>query len=134
MLLLLLFGLVMLVAALPSPNSTNIHAGRTDSETSVDSRSTSCFPALDFKMPSHVPDSLEGWWCDAADEYAFVGFSYEVTACEKSMQLLNHRFTHVLALYTGQSLGQLRSEFRDIRKTFNSRYVRLYGACDRKGF
>ncbi|EIM79162.1 uncharacterized protein STEHIDRAFT_69839 [Stereum hirsutum FP-91666 SS1] len=65
-------------------------------------------------MPSHVPDSLEGWWCDAADEYAFVGFSYEVTAC--------------------QSLGQLRSEFRDIRTTFNSRYVRLYGACDRKGF
>lgn len=41
-----------------------------------------CFPAIGFKTPSNVPSSLDGWWCDPATEYAFVGFSYEVTACE----------------------------------------------------
>ena len=34
----------------------------------------------------------------------------------------------------GQSLQQLKKEFGDIRNTFNSRYVRLYGVCDREGF
>lgn len=34
----------------------------------------------------------------------------------------------------GQSLDQLTREFQDIRQRFNSRYVRLYGACDREGF
>ncbi|TFY83010.1 hypothetical protein EWM64_g1003 [Hericium alpestre] len=38
------------------------------------------------------------------------------------------------ALNTGQSLQQLQKEFKDIRNNFPSRYVRLYGACDRKGF
>ncbi|KAF9020415.1 hypothetical protein BDZ89DRAFT_1072248 [Hymenopellis radicata] len=64
-----------------------------------------CFPALGFQMPSAMPSSLDGWWCDMSDEYAFVGFSYEVTAC--------------------QSLRQLRREFLDIRNTFGGRYVRL---------
>ncbi|KAE9411343.1 hypothetical protein BT96DRAFT_952429 [Gymnopus androsaceus JB14] len=69
-------------------------------------------------MPTVIPpdSSLDdgSWWCDPASEYAFVGFSYEVTAC--------------------QSAEQLQQEFRDIRVRFNSRYVRLYGACDREGF
>ncbi|KAF9033700.1 hypothetical protein BDZ89DRAFT_947653 [Hymenopellis radicata] len=65
-------------------------------------------------MPSAMPSSLNGWWCDMSDEYAFVGFSYEVTAC--------------------QSLRQLRREFLDIRNTFGGRYVRLYGVCDNTGF
>ncbi|EIM82926.1 uncharacterized protein STEHIDRAFT_133723 [Stereum hirsutum FP-91666 SS1] len=56
-------------------------------------------------MPQDVPDSLDGWWCDAADEYAFGGFSYEVTAC--------------------QTLDRLRANFSDIRNTFNSRYNTL---------
>jgi exo-beta-1,3-glucanase (GH17 family) len=47
-------------------------------------------------------------------EYAFMGFSYEITAC--------------------QSPHQLNAEFADIRKTFNGRYVRLYGFCDNDGF
>ena len=34
----------------------------------------------------------------------------------------------------GQSKSQLHREFADIRKTFHGRYVRLYGACDKKGF
>ncbi|KAF5393502.1 hypothetical protein D9757_000698 [Collybiopsis confluens] len=82
------------------------------------SAARNCFPALGFRMPQHTPpdSSLEdgSWWCDPSTEYAFVGFSYEVTAC--------------------QSLEQLKQEFHDIRYHFNSRYVRLYGACDRDGF
>ena len=43
----------------------------------------SCFPALDFKMPVFLPENnTHGWWCDPSTEYAFVGFSYEVTACK----------------------------------------------------
>jgi len=76
--------------------------------------SSGCFPALGFKMPSSTPDSTDGWWCDPKTEYAFVGFSYEVSAC--------------------QSKSDLTSQFKDIRNRFNGRYVRLYGACDRKGF
>lgn len=34
--------------------------------------SSSCFPALDFKMPSDVPGSLDNWWCAPKTEYAFV--------------------------------------------------------------
>lgn len=74
------------------------------------SSNQSCFPALDFNMPSNVPDSLDGWWCSPTDEYAFLGFSYEISAC--------------------QSQSQLIKEFKDARKTFDARYVRLYGACD----
>ncbi|CAL1707914.1 unnamed protein product [Somion occarium] len=65
-------------------------------------------------MPPTVPKETTNWWCKPETEYAFLGFSYEVTAC--------------------QSASQLNREFADIRKTFNGRYVRLYGACDRKGF
>jgi exo-beta-1,3-glucanase (GH17 family) len=65
-------------------------------------------------MPSSAPKSLDGWWCDANTEYGYVGFSYEVTAC--------------------QSASQLMKDFKDIRNTFDSRYVRLYGACDKAGF
>ncbi|KAH9481874.1 hypothetical protein JR316_0006404 [Psilocybe cubensis] len=73
-----------------------------------------CFPAIGFTMPQSVPSSLTNWWCDHSTEYAFVGFSYEVTAC--------------------QSLSTLTKEFKDIRNTFNGRYVRIYSACDREGF
>ncbi|KAL4080311.1 glycoside hydrolase family 17 protein [Scleroderma yunnanense] len=64
-------------------------------------------------MPSTVPDTLDNWWCSMNSEYAFLGFSYEVTAC---------------------TLDQLTQEFTDIRNNFNGRYVRLYGACDNPGF
>ncbi|KAF7327377.1 B-(1-6) glucan synthase [Mycena kentingensis (nom. inval.)] len=72
-----------------------------------------CFPALGFKMPSAVPTSLTNWWCDPSTEYAWLGFSYEISAC--------------------QSLSQLTTEFKDIRNTFKGRYVRLYGFCDTPG-
>ncbi|KAI0756089.1 hypothetical protein C8Q80DRAFT_7334 [Daedaleopsis nitida] len=73
-----------------------------------------CFPSLGFIMPLSLPKDNTKWWCDPATEYAFLGFSYEVTAC--------------------QSRAQLHREFADIRYHFRSRYVRLYGACDREGF
>ncbi|EIW86705.1 glycoside hydrolase family 17 protein [Coniophora puteana RWD-64-598 SS2] len=65
-------------------------------------------------MPSAVTASADNWWCDESTEYAFMGFSYEVTAC--------------------QSPDQLQKDFADIRNTFNGRYIRLYGACDNQGF
>lgn len=40
-----------------------------------------CFPALGFAMPGQVPNSLNSWWCSMDCEHAFMGFSYEVTAC-----------------------------------------------------
>lgn len=43
---------------------------------------SSCFPAYGFQMPSEVPANMDGWWCNPADEYAFLGFSYEITLCE----------------------------------------------------
>ncbi|KAH8828503.1 glycoside hydrolase superfamily [Flagelloscypha sp. PMI_526] len=65
-------------------------------------------------MPSTTPTTLDGWWCNWSDEYAFLGFSYEITAC--------------------QSLTQLTREFKDIKNRFNGRYVRLYGFCDKTGY
>ncbi|KAF9647816.1 hypothetical protein BDM02DRAFT_3097479 [Thelephora ganbajun] len=65
-------------------------------------------------MPNSVPSSLNGWWSDYKSEIGFLGFSYAVDGC--------------------QSASTLKSEFKDIRKRFHGRYVRLYGACDRNGF
>lgn len=90
-----------------------------------------CFPSLGFSTPSNVPRSTDNWWCGATTEYAFLGFSYEVTACTSNT--LTNR-TRNLTLSAGQSLQQLKKEFADMRNTFHSRYVRLYGACDREGF
>jgi len=71
------------------------------------------FPELGFKMPSTVPSSLDGWWTDPHTEYAFVGFSYEISNC--------------------QSQAQLTKDFKNMRTKFNARYVRLYGACVQSG-
>ncbi|KXN87211.1 hypothetical protein AN958_08601 [Leucoagaricus sp. SymC.cos] len=84
-----------------------------DHTISIEERSH-CFPSSGFKMPREPPSSLNGWWCDRGSEYAFVGFSYEVEAC--------------------QSFDTLKREFTDIRQRFRGRYVRIYGACDRHGF
>lgn len=42
-----------------------------------------CYPALGFEKPPVLPANNTEWWCDPTTEYAFVGFSYEVTACER---------------------------------------------------
>lgn len=92
---------------------------------------SNCFPAVGFSTPSDVPASTNGWWCDPADEFGFLGFSYEVTYCEYP------RFSSYPLVYgssSGPSLAQLQTDFANMRKTFNSRYVRLYGTCDNEGF
>nr|GAT52508.1 b-(1-6) glucan synthase [Mycena chlorophos] len=103
------------VHAHPKAN-TNKHSAKTPHPQphGHDAAPPNCFPAIGFDMPSSVPSSLSNWWCDRSTEYAFVGFGYEVTAC--------------------QSLTTLRKDFGNIRETFNGRYVRLYGACDEAGF
>lgn len=87
-------------------------------------------------MPETVPhdSQLKNWWCDPSTEYAFVGFSYEVTACEYGEFYVEMLIWNVNVHVKGQSPAQLKKEFSDIRHHFNSRYVRLYGACDREGF
>jgi hypothetical protein len=49
--------------------------------TSISPNVQSCYPALDFTKPSKLPKDNSAWWCDPKDEFAFMGFSYEVTAC-----------------------------------------------------
>lgn len=90
-----------------------------------------CFPAIGFNMPATPLSTTDNWWCDMNTEYAFVGFSYEVTACTSASLAVKCVLLTVLA---GQDFNQLQTEFTDIRQTFNGRYVRLYGACDREGF
>jgi hypothetical protein len=41
-----------------------------------------CFPAVGFKMPNATPTSLTNWWCNNDTEYAFVGFSYDISLCD----------------------------------------------------
>jgi len=96
------------------PRSSFRRVDRRSCRPSTPTQTGSCFPALGFKMPSDVPANTNGWWCNPTDEYAFLGFSYEITPC--------------------QSLSQLQKDFADIRNTFNGRYVRLYGDCENPGF
>ncbi len=85
-------------------------------------------------MPSVVPNNTNGWWCNPADEYAFMGFSYEITFCEFPPSCIPRDFRFITPFFPGPSLAQLQKDFADIRYTFNSRYVRLYGVCDNAGF
>lgn len=94
-----------------------------------------CFPAVGFKMPKATPTILTNWWCNTDTEYAFVGFSYDISNCDfftRSMFLYDAH--HACHSFSGPSLTQLKTDFSDMRKTFNTRYVRLYEACDNKGF
>jgi hypothetical protein len=90
----LLFGLVSAsrinnrgrLPGLLQPLSRHAHTPRKISRRScrpsLPAMTASCFPAYGFQMPSQVPNSMDGWWCNPADEYAFLGFSYEITLCE----------------------------------------------------
>ncbi|PWN47097.1 glycoside hydrolase family 17 protein [Violaceomyces palustris] len=75
----------------------------------------SCFPALDFLMPQQVPSSLkDDWWCSQMDEYAFLGFSYAVDAC--------------------QDRSTLSHDFKKMKREYGARYIRLYSSCDKPDF
>ncbi len=89
--LLLFLPAVLALAARPLSRLSHCRNDSTSSESASSSLAaptsvsfgprSNCFPALGFKMPSKVPGSIYGWWCNPATEYAFLGFSYEVTAC-----------------------------------------------------
>ena len=90
----LLFGLVSAsrlanrgrIPGLLQPLTGHAHTPRKISRRScrpsLPAMTTSCFPAYGFQMPSEVPDNMDRWWCNPADEYAFLGFSYEISPCE----------------------------------------------------
>lgn len=73
-----------------SDNSTSTWNGTvtTGRNAATDMSSRGCFPSLGFTMPQTVPPSTNGWWCNLNTEYAFLGFSYDVTAC-KSFIFIN---------------------------------------------
>ena len=138
----------LLVSASPFSNDTGLHdllqhnpqlfprkVSRRSCRPSPPPLPTNCFPAVGFNTSSEVPASLDGWWCDPVDEFGFLGFSYEITLCEHphvSFHPLGLRIA--LLVRSGPSLTQLQTDFANIRNTFNSRYVRLYGACQNDGF
>lgn len=85
----LIQSLVFLSSLLALAQSVPVHNTSTSLSKDTKSAAASCFPAVGFKMPNGVPDSLDGWWCNMNDEYAFVGFSYEISACK-----FPYPFTH----------------------------------------
>lgn len=74
-----------LVLAHPLTDSSKLGGGRPAAGP------PNCFPAIGFTMPSKVPSSLANWWCPTNTEYAFVGFSYEITPCNVFAALLGIR-------------------------------------------
>ncbi len=70
-------ALTLLSAGAALVSSAPVHSNGTDSSSDV----ITCFPALNFNMPATLPKDNTQWWCDPKDEFAFLGFSYEVTAC-----------------------------------------------------
>jgi hypothetical protein len=72
--------------------------------------STSCFPsALAPPSSDHLPP-LDHWWCPQEKEYAFLGFTYDISHCPTSEQLVD--------------------DFSRMRRDYDSRYVRVVGACN----
>ena len=49
-------------------------------------------------------------------------------------EAINERMRGLLDRLDPHYFTQLNKEFRDIRKHYNGRYVRLYGFCDNEGF
>jgi hypothetical protein len=84
-------------------------------------------------MPSTVPTTLDNWWCDYSSEYAFVGFSYEITRCTTSLTSSTPLWL-IPTNRPGQSVAELQNDFINIRNAFNGRYVRIYGFCDQIGY
>ncbi len=71
----------------------------------------SCFPALGFQMPILLPwTNAQGWWCDPSTEYAFMGFSYEVTDCGSIPKPISIDQTLNLAFSLSLSLRQVKAQ------------------------
>ena len=106
-------------------NSTSIGSLSPNQAVQSSNSGSNCFPAIGFNMPSNVPESLRTWWCDPATEYAFVGFSYEVTACEFVFSI-----TKVVPSSTWLGV-QVRAQpsWQKIFRTFAIRFIRDTFAC-----
>ncbi|SRR5260221_11912530 len=66
-------------------NDGQHHIPASSATANVGGQPPNCFPAIGFKMPAGVDDIMvdySNWWCDYNTEYAFLGFSYEVTGCK----------------------------------------------------
>lgn len=75
-------GLAKAVAGAPPAANATAASSSAAAAASSAPANTGCFPSANFKMPANPPANTDNWWCDLDTEYAFVGFSYEVTACE----------------------------------------------------
>ena len=95
MVLLTILGALALSAlAFAAPFESHVQLHDTRSAATIKNKSTTakphtnakpapfCYPSLGFVPPLTLPKTNADWWCDPSTEYAFVGFSYEVTACE----------------------------------------------------
>jgi hypothetical protein len=69
-----------------------------------------CFPAVGFKMPKSTPTSLTNWWCNTDTEYAFVGFSYDISSCEFFYEINLNVFYMIMLTVTAISFLFFRSE------------------------
>ena len=84
-----------------------------------------CFPAVGFNTPSEVPASLDGWWCDPADEFGFLGFSYEITPCEfppllfPAVRFMNCRFGLIRSEF-GPATDRFREHPKDFQQSLRS--------------
>jgi hypothetical protein len=65
----------------PHPHSILRKISRRSCRPSPPPLPNNCFPAVGFNTSSYVPASTDGWWCNPADEFGFLGFSYEITTC-----------------------------------------------------
>jgi hypothetical protein len=63
-------------------NSLKNTSQTSSSESVVNGVPPCCFPAVGFEMPNTTPTSLTNWWCNTDTEYAFVGFSYDISLCD----------------------------------------------------
>lgn len=78
-----------------------------------------CYPSPTqlLNLPNMVSKRTQpptNWWCSPKDEYAWLGFSYDVSDCP--------------------SREEMTSTFGWMRRTKRARYVRLYGGCDAEDF
>jgi hypothetical protein len=77
------------------------------------SSQSSCFPSSASSTPASLEGqlpSLQNWWCPQQEEYAFLGFTYDISACPTQEQLVD--------------------DFSRMRRDYDARYVRVVGACD----
>lgn len=82
LLLVLLHVGAHLIAAAPTRRRHTCPTKASSPVTDAHPPQTGCFPALGFQMPENPPSGdIDTWWCDPKTEYAFLGFSYEISAC-----------------------------------------------------